>query len=193
MCTSSNTSISQLLRENIRNLKPYSSARDEFEGEASVWLDANESPVALPGLLEGVNRYPDPQQRPLKEKLSKLKGVPVSQLFLGNGSDEAVDLLYRCFCNPGIDNALLFPPTYGMYSVCADVNDVQTIASNLDSEFNINLEDFKGKQNDRTKLVFICNPNNPTGNTQSHDTIRAVIEAAKGLSLIHISEPTRPY
>ena len=180
----SSPTISSLLRNNIRNLTPYSSARDEFMGEASVWLDANESPVALSDLPQGINRYPDPMQRPLRERIGQIKGVPAANIFLGNGSDEAVDLLYRCFCNPGVDTVLHFPPTYGMYSVCANINDVTIINSNLDADFNIDIDDFKRRQRDSTKLVFICNPNNPTGNTQPHATIRAVVEAARGIVVV---------
>jgi histidinol dehydrogenase len=173
-----------LLRNNIKSLKPYSSARDEFEGEASVWLDANESPTPLPNLADGINRYPDPLQKDLKMQLAKVKNVATNQIFIGNGSDEAVDLLYRCFCNPTIDKVLVFPPTYGMYSVCAGVNDVEVIESKLDENFNINLNDFQEKNRSNPKLTFICNPNNPTGNTQKPDTIRQIIEQSTGIVVV---------
>ncbi len=176
--------IENLVRPNILNLKPYSSARDEFKGKASVWLDANESPVVLPGVQTGMNRYPEPLQPELKEKISRIKSVPANRIFIGNGSDEAVDLLFRVFCEPGRDKALVFPPTYGMYGVCAAVNDVQVIESLLDEQFSINLKEYGRKTMENPKLTFICNPNNPTGNVQSHETIRRIIEASKGIVVV---------
>jgi histidinol-phosphate aminotransferase len=176
--------IENLIRPNIRNMKPYSSARDEFEGEASVWLDANESPEALPGIVAGMNRYPQPLQPELKEKISRIKGLAPNHIFIGNGSDEAVDLLFRIFCIPGKDKTLVFPPTYGMYGVCAAVNDVQVIESLLDEQFSINLTDFDTKNLENPKLTFICNPNNPSGNVQSPETIRRIIEASKGIVVV---------
>ncbi len=176
--------ISNLLRKNILNLKPYSSARNEFEGEASTWLDANESPSPLPEMPVGINRYPASQQVVLKNQIAKLKGVDVSQVFIGNGSDEAVDLLFRMFCNPAKDKALIFPPTYGMYGVCASVNDVEVIESQLDCEFNINLKDFEQKNTQKPKLTFICNPNNPTGNVQNAKIIRSVLEKSEGIVVV---------
>lgn len=177
--------IENLIRPNIRSLKPYSSARDEFEGEASVWLDANENPEALPGLMQGINRYPSPLQPDLRYQISQEKGINPDRIFIGNGSDEAVDLLFRVFCNPGQDKALVFPPTYGMYGVCAAVNDVMVIESLLDENFHIRLDDFEEK-NKRSgpKLTFICNPNNPTGNVQSPETIRRIIEESKGIVIV---------
>ncbi len=185
-----NTTVSQqpttdnLIRPNISNLKPYSSARDEFVGEASIWLDANESPTPLPNLTEGINRYPDPLQCELKSAIAKVKGTNDNQIFIGNGSDEAIDLLFRCFCNPTTDRVLVFPPTYGMYSVCAAINDIEVVESMLDKQFNINLNDFKEKQKLKPKLTFICNPNNPTGNVQSAETIRQVIENSEGIVVV---------
>lgn len=176
--------ISKLLRTNILNLKPYSSARDEFEGEASIWLDANESPSSLPGLPDGINRYPASQLKELKNQIALVKGVDASQIFIGNGSDEAVDILFRCFCNPRKDKALVFPPTYGMYNVCAAVNDVEVIESQMDDSFMINLNSFEKKNEESPKLTFICNPNNPTGNTQSVETIRQIIELSKGIVVV---------
>lgn len=177
--------IENLIRPNIRSLKPYSSARDEFEGEASVWLDANENPEALPGLMQGINRYPSPLQPDLRYQISKEKGINPDRIFIGNGSDEAVDLLFRVFCNPGQDKALVFPPSYGMYGVCAAVNDVMVIESLLDENFHIRLDDFKEKNKvSSPKLTFICNPNNPTGNVQSPETIRRIIEESKGIVIV---------
>lgn len=180
----SNVNIDSLLRENIRQLKPYSSARDEFEGDGSIFLDANESPVPMVDLPKGINRYPDPLQKTVKAKLAKLKGVAPNGIFLGNGSDEAVDLLFRCFCNPGLDNVVVFPPTYGMYEVCAAINQVEVVTSQLDENFNINVDDFWKKVNNQTKLVFICNPNNPSGNTQQRSTIEEIAKSFNGLVVV---------
>lgn len=176
--------VSNILRPNIQNLKPYSSARDEFVGEASIWLDANESPTPLPNLTDDINRYPDPLQRGLKNAIAKIKGAEENQIFIGNGSDEAIDLLFRCFCNPAVDKTLIFPPTYGMYGVCAAVNDIEVIESMLDEEFNINLSDFEEKQRLKPKLTFICNPNNPTGNVQNAETIRQILEKSEGIVVV---------
>jgi histidinol-phosphate aminotransferase len=176
--------ITNLLRENIKKLKPYSSARNEFEGNASVWLDANESPTPLPGLQPEINRYPATQLMELKSKIANLKGTSIEQTFIGNGSDEAVDLLFRMFCTPGKDKALVFPPTYGMYGVCADINDVEVIESPLNKEFKINIKDFELKNALLPKLTFICNPNNPTGNTQDLGVIKEVIEKSKGIVIV---------
>ena len=176
--------ITPLLRENIRNLKPYSSARGEFEGDAKIFLDANESSTPMGTLPKGINRYPDPLQKQLKELLARVKGVNPSQVFIGNGSDEAVDILFRCFCNPKTDNVVVFPPTYGMYEVCAAINDIAVIASPLDENFSIDLKDFKSKVNANTKLVFICNPNNPTGNCQQRETIEAIVKSVNGIVVV---------
>lgn len=176
--------ISKLVRDNIRNLKPYSSARDEFEGNASIWLDANESPSALPDLPIGINRYPASQLKELKGRIAELKGVKISQLFIGNGSDEAVDLLFRIFCNPSQDKALVFPPTYGMYGVCAAVNDVEIIESPMDEDFNICLNQFDKGNAQNPKLTFICNPNNPSANTQKLETIEYIVEKSSGIVVV---------
>lgn len=176
--------ISNLIRDNIRKLTPYSSARDEFEGNASIWLDANESPTVLKGLPPEINRYPDPLQRDLRQQISSVKNIEENQIFIGNGSDEAVDLLFRIFCNPSQDKAMIFPPTYGMYGVCAAVNDIEVVESNLDCNFKINLNDFREKNRAKPKLTFICNPNNPTGNTQNAETIRQIIETSEGIVVV---------
>lgn len=156
--------LNALLRDNIKNLVPYSSARDEFKGEASVFLDANENAFGSP-LQHDYNRYPDPLQHQVKHKLSKIKGVPAEHMFLGNGSDEAIDILYRAFCSPKIDNVVLVPPTYGMYEVSANINDVQVRKVNLTEDFQLNLDGIAEALDMHTKIIFICSPNNPTGNS----------------------------
>jgi histidinol-phosphate aminotransferase len=156
--------INKILRNNIKNLTPYSSARDEFKGEASVYLDANENAFGSP-LDEQYNRYPDPLQYNVKKRLSEIKGVPIRNIFLGNGSDEAIDILFRSFCNPGVDNVILVPPTYGMYEVSANINDIQTKKVSLTEEFQLDLEGISEAIDNNTKLIFICSPNNPTGNS----------------------------
>lgn len=152
--------LQQLTRPNIWNLKPYSSARDEYKGvEASVFLDANENPYNQPH-----NRYPDPLQWDLKNELSRLKNVSPEQIFLGNGSDEAIDLVFRAFCEPGADNVVAIDPTYGMYQVCADVNDVEYRKVLLDDSFGFSTDKLMETADDHTKLIFLCSPNNPTAN-----------------------------
>lgn len=146
------------MRPNILALEPYSCARNEFSGTANVFLDANESPYNGP-----YNRYPDPLQLTVKERLSQLKGVPVENIFLGNGSDECIDLMYRIFCRPGIDNVVAMSPSYGMYQVCADVNDVEYRKVPLNDDFSINFEAMLAAADENTKVMWICSPNNPTG------------------------------
>lgn len=171
--------INQLLRKNIAALSPYSCARDEFEGEASVYLDANENPYNAP-----YNRYPDPLQKALKEKIASLKGLRAEQIFLGNGSDESIDLAFRAFCEPRIDNVLAIAPTYGMYKVCADINDVAYREHLLDSEFQFKAEDLLARCDEHTKLIFLCSPNNPTGNSLRSAEIVKVIEKFQGLVML---------
>ncbi|MBK3517904.1 histidinol-phosphate transaminase [Carboxylicivirga marina] len=151
--------LNQLIRPNIKNLKPYSSARDEYTGEAAVFLDANENPFNQP-----YNRYPDPYQRKVKQKISEFKSVSDTNIFLGNGSDEPIDLLFRAFCEPGIDNVVSIDPTYGMYQVAADINNVEVRRVLLTDEFELDVEGLLRACDDNTKLLFICSPNNPTGN-----------------------------
>lgn len=151
--------LKDLVRKNIWELKPYSCARDEFKGEASAYLDANENPYGAP-----YNRYPDPRQTALKEKISKIKGVPANQIMLGNGSDEPIDLIYRIFCEPGVDNVVAIEPTYGMYGVCADVNNVEYRRIELDEKFDINGRNTITAVDEHTKVMWFCSPNNPTGN-----------------------------
>ena len=151
--------IKELLRDNIRRLAPYSCARDEFKGEASVYLDANESPYN-----NGTNRYPDPLQAEVKTLLAPIKKVRPSQIFLGNGSDEAIDLVYRIFCRPGIDNVVAPAPTYGMYQVCADINDIEYRAVPLADGYQLDMPAMKAAIDQNTKAIWLCSPNNPTGN-----------------------------
>jgi histidinol-phosphate aminotransferase len=175
--------INNILRENIKNLTPYSSARDEFQGEASVYLDANENAFGSP-LDEPYNRYPDPLQYNVKKRLSEIKGVPVRNIFLGNGSDEAIDILFRSFCNPGVDNVILVPPTYGMYEVSANINDIQTKKVSLTEEFQLNLEGIAEAIDQNTKLIFICSPNNPTGNSINRDDIETLLNNFDGVVVV---------
>lgn len=172
--------LKELTRPNIWKLKPYSSARDEYNGAAaSVFLDANENPYNLPH-----NRYPDPMQRDLKVELGKIKGVDSRRIFLGNGSDEAIDLVFRAFCEPGKDNVVAIDPTYGMYQVCADVNDVEYRKVLLDDSFQFSAGELLAATDERTKLMFICSPNNPTGNDLLHAEIVKLIEQFEGLVVL---------
>lgn len=171
--------LDNLVRANVRALIPYSSARDEFQGTEGVFLDANESPYG------NLNRYPDPYQKTLKSAVSKLKRVPEGNIFLGNGSDEIIDLCFRIFCNPGSDKALTFSPTYGMYEVSACVNDVGLIRIPLDKDFQINLQEVSPwLNNQKLKLIFICSPNNPTGNSMRTSDIEFIIENFRGMVVI---------
>lgn len=173
-----------ITRANIKNLKPYSSARSEFKGKEGIFLDANENSFGSP-LGVNYNRYPDPLQIELKEKLSKIKGLPIQNIFLGNGSDEAIDILFRAFCNPGIDNIIICPPTYGMYEVSANINDVEIIKVPLTvEEFQLDTENILLSINKNTKLIFICCPNNPTGNGVKWDAIKSILENFNGLVII---------
>ena len=172
--------LEQLCRKNIWELAPYSSARNEYAGrEAHVFLDANENPYNQP-----YNRYPDPLQLELKAKLSKVKGVPADCIFLGNGSDEAIDLPYRCFCNPGQDNVVAIEPTYGMYKVCADINDVEYRPVLLDEQYQITADKLLAATDDHTKIIWLCTPNNPTGNSLNRDEVVKVIEQFDGLVIV---------
>ena len=175
--------IKDLQRDNIKTLRPYSTARDEYKGQASVYLDANENSFGSP-LPENFNRYPDPLQLDLKDAISKIKGVPIEHTFLGNGSDEAIDLLYRAFCNPGKDNVIILPPTYGMYEVSANINDVEVRKVNLLPNFQLDLEGIAEAIDENTKLIFICSPNNPTGNSIIRTDIETILANFKGLVVI---------
>lgn len=172
--------LQELTRKNVWELKPYSSARDEYSGvEASVFLDANENPFNTP-----INRYPDPLQHELKSLIAPIKGVDAEQIFLGNGSDEAIDLLFRAFCNPGVDNVVAIEPTYGMYKVCADVNDVEYRKVLLNDTFDLDAKELLAKTDQNTKLIFICSPNNPTGNALNRQQIDIVLDRFDGLVVI---------
>ena len=173
-------SLERLVRPNIWSLAPYSSARDEYFGkEAHVFLDANENPYNAP-----YNRYPDPLQRELKGLLEKVKGVPADMIFLGNGSDEAIDLPYRIFCEPGRDNVVAIAPTYGMYKVCADINDIEYREVLLDDDYQMQAEKLLAACDEHTKIIWICSPNNPTGNSLDRDEILKVIEAFQGIVIV---------
>ena len=172
-----------LVRNNIRNLKPYSSARDEFKGAASIFLDANENSLGSP-LLKWYNRYPDPMQWKIKEKLSVIKQVPVDQVFLGNGSDEPIDLLFRCFCEPGVDEVIVFPPTYGMYEVSANINNVHLSKVPLTKEFQLDLEALESAIKPHSKIIWICSPNNPSGNSIDRQDIEMVLNNFDGLVVV---------
>ena len=173
--------IQDLIRPTIKALKPYSSARDEFQGNSDdmVFLDANENPFE-----NGVNRYPDPQQRTLKSLLSKIKGVPQQSILLGNGSDEVLDLIYRTFCEPNQDNIITLPPTYGMYSVLANINAIEIKSVQLDADFQPKVEDILNVANSNSKLLFLCSPNNPTGNSFEVKSIERLIDEFKGIVVI---------
>lgn len=171
--------LQQLVRKNVWNMKAYSSARDEFKGEASVFLDANENP-----LNDKYNRYPDPLQWALKEKISKVKEIQPEKIFLGNGSDEPIDLVIRIFCEPRIDNIMAIDPTYGMYQVCADVNDVEYRKVLLNSNFDLDAGTLLEKADENTKLIFLCSPNNPTGNLLNRKEIEKVLNSFSGIVIV---------
>ncbi len=175
--------LDNLVRENIKKMTAYSSARHEFTGEASIFLDANENSFGSP-LPENYNRYPDPYQAELKEIISSIKGVPAKNIFLGNGSDEAIDLLFRIFCDPGKDNAIICPPTYGMYEVCGEMNDIEIKKVPLLENFQLNLEGINDAINQQTKLIFICSPNNPTGNSIQRNDIELLLNNFDGIIVI---------
>jgi len=171
--------LNDVIRPNIKRLKPYTSARDEYPGEAGIFLDANENPFG------DLNRYPDPYQREVKEKLALLKGVEADRIFIGNGSDEVIDLVFRCFCEPGTDKALIFNPTYGMYAVSAAINNVELVEVPLNENFQPDPEKFGQVIADATiKIVFLCTPNNPTANTFEESRVRQMLEDFKGIIII---------
>lgn len=171
--------LEELVRPNILKLKPYSCARNEFQGEASVYLDANENPFNSP-----YNRYPDPLQIEVKEYISKIKNVAVENIFLGNGSDEPIDLIYRAFCEPKTDNVVAIEPTYGMYKVCADINDVEYRKVLLDDSFDIEAYRLMDATNVHTKVIWLCSPNNPTGNSLKHEELHKLLHWFRGIVVI---------
>ncbi|QDH79667.1 histidinol-phosphate transaminase [Echinicola soli] len=175
--------LNKLLRPHIAQLKPYSSARDEYTGKEGVFLDANENPFG--SITTGsYNRYPDPYQHALKEKISTIKQVPSEQIFIGNGSDEAIDLLMRAFCRPGKDNIIILPPTYGMYEVSADINDIAIKRVNLSEDFQLRPDAILEAVDEHTKIIFICSPNNPSGNKAKREDIFKIIEGFDGLIVV---------
>ena len=172
--------LQNLVRPNIWSLKPYSCARNEFSGrKATAYLDANENPYNPP-----INRYPDPLQRELKKRIAVVKGVPEECIFLGNGSDEAIDLVYRVFCRPGVDNVVAMAPTYGMYEVCADINDVEYRRVPLTDDFSLNADALLAAADENTKVIWICSPNNPTGNAFALGEIEALCSRFRGIVVV---------
>ncbi|MEO1012515.1 MAG: histidinol-phosphate transaminase [Bacteroidota bacterium] len=176
-----NFNLNDIIRKSIRGVKPYSSARDEYvsDGSDMVFLDANENPFD-----SGVNRYPDPQQRGLKTLLAEQKKVPAEQILLGNGSDEVLDLIYRAFCEPGRDNVITLPPTYGMYNVLAGINEVENREVYLTHDFEPDVDKVLARADEYTKLIFLCSPNNPTGNSFESKSIQRILENFKGLVVL---------
>ncbi len=175
--------INQLLRDNIKRLVPYASARDEFSGQAHIFLDANENSIGSP-VTPKYNRYPDPHQRKIKQRLTEIKGVPAQHIFLGNGSDECIDLLFRAFCDPGEDNIIILPPTYGMYEVSAHIHDVEVRKAVLTADFDIDLALIEEQIDDNTKIIWLCSPNNPTGNALNRQNIEIILNNFEGLVVI---------
>ncbi len=175
--------LDKLVRPNIKTLKPYSSAKDEYTGDAKILLDANENSLGSP-LTKWYNRYPDPYQQKLKEKLAFVKQIAANQIFIGNGSDECIDILFRTFCEPGKDNIIICPPTYPMYEVSANINDVQVQNAPLLSDYQLNLAHIEQLVNDQTKIIWICSPNNPTGNSLDRIDIETILNHFKGIVVV---------
>ena len=175
--------INTIIRENIKRIKPYSSARDEFTGAAKIFIDANENPLGSVGGSQN-NRYPDPYQRQLKEAISNIKGIAPEHIFIGNGSDEAIDLLFKTFCRPGIDTAIQISPSYGMYKVSADINEVIIHEVSLDSNYQPVTETLVNHGFENVKLLFLCSPNNPTGNLLDRKTLYQILDTFDGMVII---------
>ena len=171
--------LQQLVRKNIWNLKAYSSARDEFKGEASVYLDANENPLNSP-----YNRYPDPLQWKLKEKVSEIKHVDIQKIFFGNGSDEPIDIVIRIFCEPTVDNIVAIDPTYGMYKVCADINNVEYRSVLLKDNFILDADAVLKATDDKSKIIFLCSPNNPSGNLLNKEEVLKIVQGFSGIVVL---------
>lgn len=171
--------LKDIVRPNIWNLKPYSSARSEFKGEASVWLDANENPLNQP-----YNRYPDPLQSSVKAAIARQKGVAVENIFLGVGSDECIDIVYRTFCRPGVDNVVAISPSYGMYEVCADVNDVEYRKVRLGDDFALDVDALLAATDANTRVLWICSPNNPTGNAFDANQLADICRRAENAIVV---------
>jgi histidinol-phosphate aminotransferase len=175
--------LNKLVRENIRELTPYSSARDEFKGEAKIFLDANENSLGSP-LTKWYNRYPDPHQSKLKKAIGKIKGLRTENIFLGNGSDECIDLLYRCFCEPKKDSVIVCPPTYAMYEVSGHINDAEVRKASLLENFQLHLNQIEHLIDETTKIIWICSPNNPTGNTINREDIETILNNFNGIVVV---------
>jgi histidinol-phosphate aminotransferase len=175
--------LDKLVRPNIKTLKPYSSAKDEYTGDAKILLDANENSLGSP-LTKWYNRYPDPYQQKLKEKLAFVKQIAANQIFIGNGSDECIDILFRTFCEPGKDNIIICPPTYPMYEVSANINDVQVQNAPLLSDYQLNLAHIEQLVNAHTKIIWICSPNNPTGNSLDRIDIETILNHFNGIVVV---------
>lgn len=171
--------IELLVRDNVRRMIPYSCARNEYSGRDAIFLDANENPFGT------LNRYPDPKHKELRKAVSGFRGIPVENIFTGNGSDEAIDLCFRIFCNPAKDRVMLFPPTYGMYEAAAIINDIEVVKVPLNSGFGIDLPNVLPHIDDRRiKMIFICSPNNPTGNSMDHGSVEHILQRFKGIVII---------
>ncbi len=186
-----NFDIENIVRKNIKELAPYTTARHEYVGEAEVYLDANENAFGTPvplnlagGLAVQFNRYPDPMQDKLKLKISSIKGLPTQNIFIGNGSDEAIDVLLRIFCEPRFDNIIICPPTYGMYKVCANINDIQIKEVPLNENFQLDIAGIAAATNAHTKMIFICSPNNPTGNSMDRANVETILNTFSGIVVI---------
>ena len=175
--------LDKLVRPNIKTLKPYSSAKDEYTGAAKILLDANENSLGSP-LTKWYNRYPDPYQKQLKEKLAFVKQIAANQIFIGNGSDECIDILFRTFCEPGKDNIIFCPPTYPMYEVSANINDIKVQNAPLLSDYQLNVAHIEQLVNERTKIIWICSPNNPTGNSLDRIDIETILNHFDGIVVI---------
>ena len=173
----------KLVRENIKALVPYSSARDDFKGDARIFLDANENSLGSP-LSKWYNRYPDPHQIELKKAIGKIKSQAADHIFLGNGSDECIDLLFRCFCEPKKDNVIICPPTYGMYKVCGKINDVEVREAPLRADFHLDLDSIQGLIDKNTKIIWLCSPNNPTGNSMNREDIETILNNFEGIVVL---------
>lgn len=176
--------LKKIVRSNIASLIPYSSAREDFKGDAEILLDANENAIGSAISTHALNRYPDPLQLKVKEKLGKLKGVAPANIFLGNGSDEAIDILIRAFCNPGKDNIVILPPTYGMYEVAARINDIEVKRVNLKGDMQLDLSAINHVIKKNTKLIFVCNPNNPTGSIINKIDIEKLLNSFNGVVVV---------
>ena len=175
--------LDKLVRPNIKTLKPYSSAKDEYTGAAKILLDANENSLGSP-LTKWYNRYPDPYQKQLKEKLAFVKQITANQIFIGNGSDECIDILFRTFCEPGKDNIIICPPTYPMYEVSANINDITVQNAPLLADYQLNVAHIEQLVNERTKIIWICSPNNPTGNSLDRIDIETILNHFDGIVVI---------